>query len=346
MEKLNFASDYLECAHPLILQRLTETNFEKNTGYSTDKYCLSAREKIRKGCNAPEAEIHFLVGGTQTNAMIIKYLLSPYQGVIAPATGHISLHESGAIEHGGHKVLCVPEYNGKLKAADVEKLVKAFQNDGNRDMMVMPGMVYISQPTESGTLYSLREMEEIARVCRENDLYFYVDGARLAYALGCPENDVTLQDLGRLCDCFYIGGTKCGAMMGEAVVFPKPGLIKYFYPLTKQHGAMLAKGWVLGLQFDVLFTDGMYENIGKDAIVYAGKIRQKVTEKGWKLRYGSPSNQVFAELPNGVYEKVTEKVIVSFWEKADEDHTVIRFATSWATTREDVDRLLAVLDEI
>ena len=346
MEKLNFASDYLEGAHPLILQKLLEANLEKNPGYSADKYCESAKNKIRKACACPDAEIHFLSGGTQTNAMIIKYLLSPYQGVIAPYTGHISLHESGAIEHGGHKVLCAPEYNGKLKAADVEKMVKDFQNDGNKDMMVMPGMVYISQPTESGTLYSLAEMEEIARVCRENGLYFYVDGARLAYALGCPGNDVTLQDLGRLCDCFYIGGTKCGTMFGEAVVFPKPGLIPYFYPLTKQHGAMLAKGWLLGLQFDVLFTDGMYQTVCKNAIVFAEKIRQFSTMKGWKLRYGSPTNQVFVEVTDEIYEKIQEKVMVSFWEKADENHTVIRFATSWATTQEAVDQLLKVLDSI
>ena len=346
MEKMNFASDYLEGAHPLILEQLLEANLEKNPGYSSDKYCEAAKNKIRKACACPDAEIHFLVGGTQTNAMIIKYLLSPYQGVIAPATGHISLHESGAIEHGGHKVLCVPEYNGKLKAADVEKMVKDFQNDGNKDMMVMPGMVYISQPTESGTLYSLKEMEEIAKICRENGLYFYVDGARLAYALGCPENDVTLTDLARLADCFYIGGTKCGAMFGEAVVFPKPGLIPYFYPLTKQHGAMLAKGWLLGLQYDVLFTEGMYENIGKDAIRYADQIRQKVTEKGWPLQFGSPTNQVFVEITDEIYEKIQEKVIVSFWEKTDESHTVIRFATSWATTQEAVDQLLAVLEEI
>ena len=346
MEKLNFASDYLEGAHPLILARLGEANLEKNPGYSADKYCASAKEKIRKACDASDAEIHFLVGGTQTNAMIIKYLLPAYQGVIAPSTGHISLHESGAIEHGGHKVMCVPEYNGKLKACDVEKMVKDFQNDGNKDMMVMPGMVYISQPTESGTLYSLAEMEEIAKVCRENGLYFYVDGARLAYALACPENDVTLPDLARLCDCFYIGGTKCGAFVGEAVVFPKPGLIPYFYTLTKQHGAMLAKGWFLGLQYDVLFTDGLYEKIGKDAIKFADMIRQKVTEKGWKLCFGSPTNQVFVELPDEIYKKVEEKVVVSFWEKTKPDYTTIRFATSWATTKEAVDKLLAVLDSI
>lgn len=346
MEKLNFASDYLEGAHPKILERLGQVNLEKNPGYSQDQYCACAKAKIRKACDAPNGEIHFLVGGTQANAMVIKYLLPAYQGVIAPATGHISLHESGAIEHGGHKVLCAPEYNGKLRAEDVEKMVKAYQNDGNKDMMVMPGMVYISQPTESGTLYSLSEMEEIARVCRENDMFFYVDGARLAYGLACPENDVTLQDLARLCDCFYIGGTKCGALMGEAVVFPKPGLIPHLYALTKQHGAMLAKGWLLGLQFDTLFTDGIYENIGKDAIIFADRIRQKVTEKGWKLQYGSPTNQVFVELPDEMYAKVEEKVTVSFWEKTKEDCTTIRFATSWATTQEDVDKLLAVLETI
>ncbi len=346
MEKLNFASDYLDGAHPRILERLFAANLEKNTGYSTDKYCASAKDKIRSACNCPEAEIHFLVGGTQANAMVIKYLLPAYQGVIAPATGHISLHESGAIENGGHKVLCAPEYNGKLKADDVEKMVKAYQNDGNKDMMVMPGMVYISQPTEDGTLYSLAEMEAIAKICRENDMYFYVDGARLAYALGCPQNDVTLADLARLCDVFYIGGTKCGAMIGEAVVFPKAGLVPHFYTLTKQHGAMLAKGWLLGLQYDVLFTDGFYEEIGKEAIRFADRIRQKVTEKGWKLCFGSPTNQVFVELPDEVYKKVEEKVIVSFWEKTKDDYTTIRFATSWATTQEDVDKLLAVLESI
>lgn len=346
MEKLNFACDYLEGAHPRILEKLLEANLEKNPGYSVDKYCDAAKGKIRAACSCPEAEIHFLVGGTQTNAMVIKYLLPAYQGVIAPATGHISLHESGAIEHGGHKVMAVPELNGKLQAKEVEKLVKTFQNDGNREHMVMPGMVYISQPTEDGTLYSLAELEEIARVCRENDLYLYVDGARLAYALACPENDVKLSDLARLCDCFYIGGTKCGAMFGEAVVFPKPGLIKHFYTLTKQHGAMLAKGWLLGLQYDVLFTDGMYENIGKAAIQYADMIRRKVTEKGWALQFGSPTNQVFAEVTDEVYKKIEEKVAVSFWEKTKADCTTIRFATSWATTREDVEKLLTVLDSV
>jgi len=346
MEKLSFASDYLEGAHPGILARLAEINFQKNTGYSMDVHCAAAREKIRSACACPDGEVHFLTGGTQTNAMIIKYLLPAYQGVIAPVSGHIATHEAGAIEHGGHKVMTVPEYNGKLTASDVEKLVKTFCADGNREHMVMPGMVYVSQPTESGTLYSLAELEAISKVCRENDLYLYVDGARLAYALACPANDVKLPDLARLCDVFYIGGTKCGALMGEAVVFPKPGLIPHFYTLTKQHGAMLAKGWLLGVQFDVLFADGFYEAIGENAVQFADAIRQKVTQKGWKLCFGSPTNQVFVELPDALLRKLEEKVSVSFWEKTDENHTIVRLATSWATRSEDVEKLLLVLDSI
>ncbi len=346
MDKLFFASDYMEGAHPKILERLVQTNLQRTTGYSTDEYCGSAREKICAACGAPDAEVHFLVGGTQTNAMIIKYLLPAYQGVIAAHTGHIADHEAGAIEHGGHKVLCVPGYDGKLKAQDVGKLVKDYNGNGNKEHMVMPGMVYISQPTESGTLYSLAELEEIARVCRENDMYLYVDGARLAYALSCPTNDVTLSDLARLSDVFYIGGTKCGAFMGEAVVFPKAGLIPHFYTLTKQHGAMLAKGRVLGIQFDTLFTDGLYSELGATAVNHADAIRQKFAQKGWKLCYGSPTNQVFVELPDEVLARLEESVVVSFWEKTDDTHTVVRLATSWATTRADVEKLMLVLDSI
>lgn len=346
MEKLFFISDYMEGAHPKILERLTQTNLLKTPGYGTDDYCDSAREKIRAACGAPDAEVHFLVGGTQTNAMIIKYLLRPYQGVIAPETGHITGHEAGAIEHGGHKVLCVPEYNGKLRAEDVEALVTNYYQDDNRDHGVMPGMVYISQPTESGTLYSLGELEALSKVCRKNDLYLYIDGARLAYALACQANDVTLQDMARLCDVFYIGGTKCGALLGEAVVIPKAGLIPHFFTLTKQHGAMLAKGRVLGIQFDTLFTDKLYQEIGRSAVAYADAIREKLQEKGLELCYGSPTNQVFVKLTDSMRAKLEESVHVSFWCKADETHTVVRLATSWATTGQDVEKLLAVLDSI
>ena len=346
MEKLSFTSDYMEGAHPRILEKMAQTNLLKTPGYGTDDFCASAREKIRIACNAPEAEVFFMPGGTQTNSMVIKYLLAPFQGVIAPQTGHISGHEAGAIEHGGHKVLCVPEHHGKLTAGDMEKLAKNYLGDGNREHLVMPGMVYISQPTESGTLYSLRELEDISKVCRENGLYLYADGARLAYALACPENDVTLEDLARLCDVFYIGGTKCGALLGEAVVIPKAGLIPHFFTLMKQHGALLAKGRVLGIQFDTLFTDNLYMELGRSAVAYADEIRQAAEKKGLELCYGSPTNQVFVKLTDSMLTKLEERVNVSFWEKPDETHTVIRLATSWATTREDVSKLLEIIQGI
>ena len=346
MEKLFFASDYMEGAHPKIMERLIATNLEKTSGYGTDPYCESAREKIRIACNAPEAEVYFLPGGTQTNSMIIKYLLRPYQGVIAATSGHIAGHEAGAIEHGGHKVLTVPGYDGKLKAADVARVIKAYQQDDNREHGVAPGMVYISQPTESGTLYSLAELTELSDLCRKNGLYLYADGARLAYGLACPSNDVTLQDMARLCDVFYIGGTKCGALLGEAVVIPKPGLIPHFFTLMKQHGALLAKGRLLGLQFDTLFTDNLYLRIGDRAVAYADRIREKLTGLGLPLCYGSPTNQVFTEITDEFRDRLAEQVNFSFWCKPDDTHTVIRFATSWATTGEDVEKLLKILDSI
>lgn len=346
MEKLFFASDYMEGAHPKILNRLLETNLEKTSGYGTDPYCESARDKIRIACGAPEAEAYFLPGGTQTNSMIIKYLLRPYEGVIAAETGHISGHEAGAIEHGGHKVLTVPGYDGKLKTSNVAKLVETYRRDDNREHMVAPGMVYISQPTESGTLYSLAELTELSNLCRKNNLYLYADGARLAYALACPTNDVTLQDLARLCDVFYIGGTKCGALLGEAVVIPKAGLIPHFFTLVKQHGALLAKGRLLGLQFDTLFTDELYLQVGGSAVAFADRIREKLTQMGLPLCYGSPTNQVFVKIPDEIRARLDEQVVYSFWEKPDDTHTVIRFATSWATTEADVEKLLEILDSI
>ncbi len=346
MEKLSFTSDYMEGAHPKILERLVSTNLMKTSGYGTDEICMSAREKIRAACDAPDADVFFLPGGTQTNSMVIKYLLRPYQGVIAAQSGHIASHEAGAIEHGGHKVLCVPEYNGKLKASDVARVAKTFREDDNRDHLVMPGMVYISQPTESGTLYSLAELEEISFVCREYGLYLFADGARLAYALACPSNDVSLQDLARLCDVFYIGGTKCGALLGEAVVIPQKDLIPHFFTLMKQHGALLAKGRLLGLQFDTLFTDDLYMQLGRSAVMYAQTIGKACEKKGLELCYGSPTNQVFVKLPDGVRAKLEERVNVSFWEKPNRTHTVVRLATSWATTETDVEKLLEIIDSI
>ena len=346
MEKLYFASDYMEGMHPEILKQLMLTNLEKTSGYGTDQYCASAREKILRACNAPDGEVWFISGGTQTNGLIIKNLLRAYQGVIAARSGHIVSHEAGTIEHDGHKILCVPEYNGKLRAEDVEALMEEYLNDDFNDHIVMPGMVYISQPTESGTLYSLAELEELKALCQKYNLYLYLDGARLAYALSCPSNDVSLSDLARLCDAFYIGGTKCGALLGEAVVFPKAGLIPRFFTLMKQHGALMAKGRVLGIQFDTLFTDELYWKVGKTAIAYADIIREKLQEKGLALCYGSPTNQVFVKLTDAMREKLEEQVVVSFWEKPDPEHAVVRLATSWATTEEDVQRLLKIIDSL
>lgn len=343
--KLCFASDYQEGAHPKIIDRLGETNLLQSPGYGTDEICEAARERIRTACGCAQAAVHFLVGGTQTNATIIDALLMPYEGVIAPDSGHISIHEAGAIEVGGHKVLTIPHQLGKIAAEAVEAYCKAFEEDLNHDHMVKPGMVYISQPTEYGTLYSLQELTELSQVCRSRQLYLYVDGARLAYALGCRENDASLKDLARLCDVFYIGGTKCGAMLGEAVVIPDPALIPHFFTIMKQHGALLAKGRILGIQFDVLFEDGLYEAIGKTALEAAEKIRECLVSKGYRLAFASPTNQIFITLRDDEYNRLSQQVEFSFWEKTANGQTVVRLATSWATTDSQVEKLMEVLAE-
>jgi len=342
-EKLFFASDYMEGTHPAILAKLTETNMEKTVGYGFDQYTLSAKDKIRSACQAPDAEIFFLVGGTQANATVIDAMLRSYQGVIAADTGHIATHEAGAIELGRHKVLTLPGQDGKLTADAVQGCMEAYFGDDNHDHMVMPGMVYISQPTENGTLYSLQELETLSRVCHENGLPLYLDGARLAYAFGCPENDATLPDIARLCDVFYIGGTKCGALFGEAVVIPKAGLIPHFFTIIKQHGALLAKGRIAGIQFDTLFTDDLYFRIGKRAIDTAERIRQALAQKGYSFAFETPTNQIFIKLEKEQANALSEKVEMGFWEMLDEDHVVMRIATSWATTDEDVNALIGLL---
>lgn len=340
---LSFASDYMEGAHPAILARLTDTNLLKTQGYGTDPFSDSARRKIRTACGCPDAEVHFLVGGTQTNATVIDAVLKSYQGVIAPASGHISVHEAGAIESGGHKVLTLPQKLGKITAADIAAFIADYRNDANHDHMVMPGMVYLSHPTEYGTLYSLRELREISAVCRENALPLYLDGARLAYALACPENDVTLHDLAELCDVFYIGGTKCGALFGEAVVIPRKDFIPHFFTIMKQHGALLAKGRLLGIQFDALFSDDLYLRIGANAITAADQIRNALLDHGYHLYFESPTNQVFVVLENEKMAALAEKVEFGFWEKFDDAHTVVRIATSWATGEADVKKLIGIL---
>ncbi len=341
-ELLSFGSDYMEGAHPEILQRLIETNMEQTAGYGLDEYSEAAREKIRRACRAPHAEIHFLSGGTQVNRTVISASLRPYEGVIAADTGHISVHEAGAIECGGHKVLALPHTDGKLTARAIEKCLRSFHEDANRDHMVRPGMVYISHPTEYGTLYTMDELEIISAICRTNRIPLFLDGARLAYALGCPVSELTLPAIARLCDAFYIGGTKCGALFGEAVVFPKPGIVPHFFTIVKQSGALLAKGRVLGIQFDTLFTDGLYERGGAHATLMADRIRAALTEKGYQLAVDSPTNQIFLALNAEQYAHLSAHVAMGFWEKQG-DVTVMRIATSWATQEADVERLIALL---
>ena len=340
---LSFSCDYMEGALPEIMQRLAETNMESTPGYGLDSYCDSAKEKIRNACGAPEADIFFLVGGTQTNATVIDALLRSYQGVISADTGHVSVHEAGAIELSGHKVLTVPNTEGKISAAQIRELLEAYENDENREHIVMPGMVYLSQPTEFGTLYSKTELIEISALCREKHIPLYVDGARLAYALACPKNDVSLKDLAALCDVFYIGGTKCGALFGEAVVIPKHNTIPHFFTIIKQHGALLAKGRLLGLQFDTLFTNGLYEKLGIPAQNGAERIRQILIEKGYTLCFDSLTNQSFCIMEDRKLPRLAKHVSYGFWEKYDADHTIVRFATNWATRIEDVEKLGEIL---
>ena len=341
--KLAFASDYMEGTHPQILKRLVETNMQHFTGYGMDDISESARDKIRAACEAPDAEVYFLVGGTQANATMIDAALRSYQGVIAANTGHISTHEAGAIELSGHKVLTLPQNNGKISAEQIRGCIEGYWQDDNHEHTVMPGLVYLSQPTEYGTLYSLEELTQISAVCHANNVALYVDGARLAYALACPENDVTLPDLASLCDAFYIGGTKCSALFGEAVVIPRRGFIPHLFTIIKQHGALLAKGWVAGLQLDTLFTDHLYFKVGRNAIDAANRIRNALMEKGYEFAFETPTNQIFIVLDGEKLAALSEKVEMGFWEKLDDNRTVMRIATSWATQKEDVDKLIECL---
>ena len=339
---LFFENDYGEGAHEAVLKRLSETNGEQLSGYGTDPYCAAAREKIRAACECPEADVYFLVGGTQTNAVVISSLLRRYEGVLAAQTGHVSVHESGAIEFTGHKVLTLPPKEGKISAGCLRSWLQNFYDDESHEHMVFPGMVYISHPTEFGTLYTKRELEDLSSVCRQYQLPLYVDGARLGYGLASPASDISLGDLSRLVDVFYIGGTKVGALCGEAVVFPA-GAPAHFMTMVKQQGALLAKGRLLGIQFDALFTDGLYQKISENAIRTASRLQDAFLEKGYELYLKSPTNQIFVVLEDARMKELSRHVSFSFWEKRDETHTVVRFATSWATRMEDVEALIALL---
>lgn len=340
---LSFENDYSEGAHEAVLKRLIETNMEQLPGYGTDRYTESAKEKIRKACGCPEADVCFLTGGTQTNMIVISTMLDEYEGVLAAETGHIGTHEAGAVEYTGHKVLPLPQKEGKIEAADLETFLNNFYTDDNHEHMVYPGMVYISHPTEYGTLYTKGELAELSDICARYRIPLYMDGARLAYALASKDTDVTLKDVAEYCDVFYIGGTKAGALCGEAVVFPKENTPGHFATRVKQRGALLAKGRLTGIQFDVLFTDDLYMKIGKNAIDMADALKRIFKDKGYKFYLESPTNQIFIVLDDRQMERLKEEVIFSFWEKTDDSHTVVRFATSWATKMEDVDKLAAVL---
>ena len=338
---LYFENDYSEGAHPKILQRLMDTNMEHLSGYGSDRYTDLAKNKIRDLCSCPEAEIYFLVGGTQTNQTVIDSVLKNYEGVIAAETGHVSVHEAGAIEFTGHKVLTLPQHDGKLCARELKDYMETFLGDDSHEHMVFPGMVYISHPTEYGTLYTKQELADISSVCREYEIPLFLDGARLGYGL-VAETDVTLKDIANYTDVFYIGGTKVGALCGEAVVFPKKAP-KHFFTMIKQQGALLAKGRLLGIQFDTLFTGNLYLEISKNAIETAAKLKAALKEKGYEFFINSPTNQIFVILENKKMEELGEKVKFSFWEKYDDSHTVVRFATSWATKMEDIDSLIETL---
>ena len=340
---ISFESDYIAGAHPEVLEALAQTNMEPMPGYGSDEYCAMARAKIRKACGCAQADVHFLVGGTQTNQTIISSMLRSFEGVVAADTGHVSAHEAGAIEYTGHKVLTIPQREGKIVAEDLLAYLEGFYADENHEHLVFPGMVYISHPTEYGTLYAKEELEAIRRICNQYQLPLFMDGARLGYGLMSKHSDVTLVDVAHLCDVFYIGGTKVGALCGEAVVFTHNNTPAHFLTQVKQQGALLAKGRLLGVQFDALFTDDLYFRISAHAIRMAERLKQILKEKGYAFYLESPTNQQFVLLEDAQLDRLRGKVAYSFWEKPDAGHTVIRLATSWATTEEDMAELEHIL---
>lgn len=343
---ISFENDYVAGAHPKVLERLMQTNLESLPGYGSDPYCESARRKIREACECPQAEVFFLVGGTQTNAVVISAMLQEYEGVVSAQTGHINTHEAGAVEHTGHKVLELPQADGKIVPHVLKEYLEAFYQDQNHDHMVFPGMVYLSYPTEYGTLYTKKELQAIYGICNTFHIPLFIDGARLGYGLMSRESDMSLADIAQLCDVFYIGGTKVGALCGEAVVFPKGSVPAHFITTVKRHGALLAKGRLLGVQFDALFTEGLYFEISRHAIDMAQQLKQIMRDAGFKFYPESPTNQQFVILEDNIVDKLKDKAAFSFWEKYDETHTVVRFATSWSTTKEDLDRLKEILADL
>lgn len=341
-----FNCDYNEGAHEKIMAKLMETNMEQTPGYGMDAHCEKARELIKKECECENANVHFLVGGTQTNTTVIAAALRPYQGVIAADTGHINVHETGAIEATGHKVLALDSTDGKISAKQVEKCYKGHIADGAAEHTVAPKMVYISQPTELGTLYTLDELTAISKVCRENGLYLFVDGARLGYGLAATGNDVMIKDLARLCDVFYIGGTKQGLLFGEAVVITNTSLNADFRYMIKQRGGMLAKGRLLGVQFEVAFEDGLYMDMAQNAIALANQIRNTLDKHNVEYLVKNNTNQIFAILSDEILDKLSSEFRYEYQMRIDEKKSAVRFCTSWATRPESVVALCEKLDEL
>ncbi|MDD7531016.1 MAG: beta-eliminating lyase-related protein [Prevotellaceae bacterium] len=338
-----FNNDYMRGAHPLVLQRLIDTNLEQTAGYGDDNYTRQARQRILDFCGLTDGEVHFLVGGTQTNATVIDGLLARHEGVLATRSAHIHVHESGAIEASGHRVITLDEYEGKLSADIVRQFIDDFYRDETYEHMVAPGMVYISHPTELGTLYTLDELKALSKVCRDAEIPLYMDGARLGYGLAADDTDVTAADIARLCDVFYIGGTKAGALFGEAVVIPQKDKLPHFRPLIKQHGALLAKGRLTALQFDALFTDSLYLKISRHAIRMAMKLKEGLLKKGYPLLIDSPTNQQFFILPNADIDRLATSVSFELWGPRQEALTPVRFVTDWSTDEADVDALLNLI---
>lgn len=342
---IRFESDYTQGAVPEIIEAITKTNMEMTPGYGKDEYCLSAAKKIKTELECESADIHFLVGGTQTNLTFISSVMRPYQAVICADTGHINVHECGSIEACGTKLLQIPSADGTIKAAEIERLALDHWEDTNREHAVQPGLVYISFPTENGTLYTKKELADIYAVCKKYGMILYIDGARLGYGLASDENDLEMRDFAKLCDAFYIGGTKVGALFGEALVIIDDSCKKDFRYMIKQKGAMFAKGRLLGLQFDSLFTDGLYYRISHHAVSLAAKIRKAFEDKGIEMLYDSPTNQQFPILTREQEKILGERFAYSPWCKAG-DKNAVRFCTSWATDEKDVDMLVEAINKL
>ena len=343
-----FECDYSETCHPAILERLSDTNFYQTPGYGEDEFCVAAAAQIREACSLQEnsCSVHFMIGGTQTNLTVIASILRPYQGVISADSGHINVHETGAVEATGHKVLTVPTKNGKLTAQDIQSIHDAYIGDATKDHIVQPAMVYLSWPTETGLLYTKAELTEISNICHTFGWPLYLDGARLGYGLMSPACDLTLPEIARLCDVFYIGGTKQGAMLGEAVVFSNISLSYGFRSMMKNRGGMLAKGRIIGLQFQTLFQDNLYFRIAKQADQYAMVIRDAFANRGCAFLYPSQTNQQFPILPDSWLKILEQNFAFSFWQRVDAQHCAVRFCTSWATQDNAVQQLVKAIERL